>query len=466
MRKKYNALRSNTYVMQIFTLMSGTLVAQLVMLAFVPILTRLYSPAEFGVYSLFFSVSNVLGMVSSLKYDQAIMLPRSDRNALALVLLSIFITLGMVVLVGLSIFLFDDLIISYFNNLGHVIWLIPVGVFLTGFLQIFNAYSSRYQFYKQLSVVRVVNAFSVISVQIGSKYFIQYQSSIIEKLKLDTFIQEKLKLYPFIQERLKFDAFIQEGLQEGLKFDGLIIGKLLADLISLLSLIRHHFKRQTLQFFSVSRRRLIVNAKRYSHFPKYQSITVFLNAISQNIPILLLSSLYSVEIAGLYALTVRVLQAPIGLIGASTREVYYQKASKLHANDENFYNLYIKTTLGLLKIFIFPLLIVLFFGEYLFGFVFGSRWNESGVFAQILIFWFACGFINYPSIVSYSILNLQKIQMRLEVISLILRFLAIYIGYYLFKSYYISIGLFMIVSVLTNGFSIFFIKHKLKKITT
>lgn len=460
MRKKYNALRSNTYVMQIFTLMSGTLVAQLVMLAFVPILTRLYSPAEFGIYSLFFSVSNVLGMVSSLKYDQAIMLPRSDRNALALVLLSIFITLAMVVLVGLSVFLFDDLIIRYFNNLDHVIWLIPVGVFLTGFLQIFNSYSSRHQFYKQLSVVRVVNAFSVISVQIGSKYFIKYQSSIIDKLKIDTLIQEKLKLYTFIQDRLKFDALIQEGLT----FDSLIIGKLLADIISLLSLIRHHFKSQTLQFFSVSRRRLMVNAKRYSHFPKYQSITVFLNAISQNIPVLLLSSLYSVEIAGLYALTVRVLQAPIGLIGASTREVYYQKASKLHANDENFYNLYIKTTLGLLKIFILPFLIVLFFGEYLFGFLLGSRWNESGVFAQILILWLACGFINPPSVISYSILNLQNIQMKLEIVSLILRFLAIYIGYIYFNSYYASIILFMLVSVVANLFSIFFIKIRLKKL--
>lgn len=442
MRKKYNALRSNTYVMQIFTLMSGTFIAQLVMLAFVPILTRLYSPTEFGIYSLFLSVSNVLGLVSSLKYDQAIMLPRSDRNALALVVLSIFITLGMVVLVGLSVFLFDGLIIRYFNGLSDVIWLIPAGVFLTGFLQIFNAYSSRYQFYRQLSVVRVINAFSVIGVQIGSKYFLKYQSLIIEKLKLAAYIQEELK------------------------FDGLIIGKLLADLISLLSLIRQHFKRQTLQFFSISRRRLLVNAKRYSHFPKYQSLTVFINSISQNLPVLLLSSLYSTEIAGIYALTVRVLQAPTNLMGASTKEVYYQKASRVHANGGNFFNLYIKTTLGLLKLFIFPFFVVLLFGDYLFGFVFGSRWNESGVFAQILILWFACGFINNPAIVSYSILNIQKIQMRLEMISFFLRILAIYLGYYLFKSYYMSIGLFMIVSVASNAFSIFFIKHSLKKITT
>ena len=440
MRKKYNALRSNTYVMQIFTLMSGTFIAQLVMLAFVPILTRLYSPTEFGIYSLFLSVSNVLGLVSSLKYDQAIMLPRSDRNALALVVLSIFITLGMVILVGLSIFLFDGLIIRYFNGLSDVIWLIPAGVFLTGFLQIFNAYSSRYQFYRQLSAVRVINAFSVTSVQIGSKYFLKYQSLIIEKLKLAAFIQEELK------------------------FDGLIIGKLLADLISLLLLITQHFKRQTLQFLSISRRRLLVNAKRYSHFPKYQSITVFFNSISQNIPILLLSSLYSPEIAGFYALTIRVLQAPIGLISSSTKEVYYQKASKIHARGESIFDLYKTTTLGLFKLFIIPFFVVVLFGEYLFILFFGSEWQNSGLIAQILIIWFLFLFINPPSIITFSILELQKAQMRLEIVSLLLRLSSIFAGYYYFNSYIISISLFMVSSVIINLLVISTIYLKLKKL--
>jgi O-antigen/teichoic acid export membrane protein len=78
----FKTIKNNTYLLQIITLLSGTLLAQVVMLGFIPILTRLYTPAEFGIYSLFFSITSILGMVSSWKYDQAIMLPSSPKDPL------------------------------------------------------------------------------------------------------------------------------------------------------------------------------------------------------------------------------------------------------------------------------------------------------------------------------------------------------------------------------------------------
>lgn len=419
MNKYINKLRSSIYIMQIATLMSGTLIAQIVMLAFIPILTRLYTPSEFGIYSLFFSVTSIVSLVSSWKYDQAIMLPKSDKDAQALVFLSILITLGMVCLIALILFVFNDFFITYFEGLTHIVWVIPIGVLILGLVQIFNAYSSRRQFYKELATVRVANSFTIVGIQSLSRYL--------------------------------------------LKFDGLIIGKILADSFSLFLLLRFHIKKQTLQLKSLSRRRLRANAKRYDHFPKYQSFTVFLNSVSLNIPILLLASLYSAEIAGFYALTSRALGTPSRLIGAATREVYYQRASKMHAAGENIFNLYIKTTLGLLKIYIIPFLIVLFFGEYLFSFIFGDEWTISGTIAQITIFFTFFGFINKPSIVTYSILKLQKVQLKLEVISVFLRFFSIYGGFYFFDSYLVSIILFAISGIMTNIFAILFIYFKLKK---
>ena len=80
-------IKSSTYIKQIATLMSGTLFSQALMLLIIPILTRIYTPAEFGVYSLFFSITMIVGLVSSLKYDQAIMLPKDDKDANALMFL-------------------------------------------------------------------------------------------------------------------------------------------------------------------------------------------------------------------------------------------------------------------------------------------------------------------------------------------------------------------------------------------
>lgn len=414
-----NNITSSIYVRQIMTLMVGTLFAQIIMFAVIPIITRLYTPDDFGAYSLFFSTISIFGQISSLKYDQAIMLPKLDKDAQSLLFLSLVITLGTVLLASIVLLLFDDLIINYFNGLSYVVWMIPIGIFLIGMTQIFTAYSSRKQYYKKMATVGVVNSVITASIQIVSKYIF--------------------------------------------KLDGLILGKLTGNAVLLFLLIQYHVKKQTLQLKALSLKRFLVLAKKHDHFPKYLSITSFLNVINQNMPILLFSSLYSLEVAGFYALTVRVLQVPVTLIGQSTREVYYQKASKMYAAGENIFNLYFKTTLGLLKLFIFPFFIVLLFGEYLFGMIFGEEWATSGIIAQLMIIWFLFTFINPPSIMTFSILRLQKLQMKIEFIALPMRILSIYAGYYVFDSYIASIIIFLCCQVIINLFAIFFIYFKLKK---
>lgn len=180
-------------------------------------------------------------------------------------------------------------------------------------------------------------------------------------------------------------------------------------------------------------------------------------------PILLLGYFYSVEIAGFYALTIRILQAPVGLIGSSTKEVFYQQASKLYANKKSFFTLYFKTTLSLFKLIIVPTLVVFLFGEEIYSALFGVQWSQSGQYSEILIIWILFLFINSPSIMTFSILGLQKIQMLLEILSLLLRFLAIFIGFYMFNSELISLVLFTGTSIAINIYVIIYIFFTLKK---
>ncbi|OQX74682.1 MAG: hypothetical protein B6D59_01825 [Campylobacteraceae bacterium 4484_4] len=411
-------IKKSTYILQILTLMSGTIIAQVLMLAIIPVLTRLYTPEEFGIYSLFLSIVFILGVVASWKYELAIMLPKRDRDAQALVFLSLIITISMVFGISLILLVFHDLLIEHFPEISSIIWLIPIGVLLTGLFQIFTAYSSRHQFYKKIASVKVTNAFTIASVQTMLRYF--------------------------------------------LNWNGLISGKIIADIVSVSLFVTYHIKKQTLQLKHFSKRRIYYNAKKYDNFPKYQSFTVFLNAISQNLPVLMLTSLFSAEAAGFYALTTRVLQAPVSLVGGSTREVYYQRASRLYANGEDIFALYKKTTLGLLKIFLVPFLVISLFGEDLFRIIFGENWNISGYIAQIMVLWFMLLFINTPSIITFSILGLQKIQMYLEIVSVIMRILSIYAGFYFFDSFIASIVFYTIYSVLFNITLISYIFTKLK----
>ncbi len=413
-------VKSSTYIKQIATLMSGTLFSQAIMLLIIPVLTRIYTPAEFGVYSLFFSVAMIVGLVSSLKYDQAIMLPKSDKDANALMFLSLAITLLVSILLLLIIVLFYPFWMEHFSKLRGYIYFIPLSVLIIGFLQVFNAYSTRNELYKKSMLSQMINATTTVSTQSVGRYLF--------------------------------------GLNT------LIGGKILGDLFALIFLIYSHIKANTIHLNALSKRRLVLNLKKYDDFPKYQSLTVFINTLSQNVPVILFMSLFSAEVAGFYSLMVRALQTPVLLVGGSTREVFYQKASKLYAEGRNFYELYKKTTLTLIKLFIVPLIMIALFGEEIFSFIFGEKWVVSGEIARVSIFWFLFAFINPPSTVSYNILGLQKIQLRFQLVLIVLRVLAIYGGYYFYDSFMASIIFYAIVGIGMNSLNILYIRSKIRAI--
>ena len=398
--------------------MSGTLAAQVVSLAAIPVITRIYNPTEFGAFSFLLSISTIIGLVSSLKYDQAIMLPKRTLDTESLVKLSFIITIFFTLLSLIVIIMFGGKIneaIGYSNN---IIYFIPILVFLIGSNQILSASNSKIRAYKTISLSRLLNTGSSSGIQITS--------------------------------RSLFD------------FNGLFIGRIIGEVIS----FAIQLSRDSIVNFSINKSsiyRMRINAYKYVNFPKYQSATVFINAVSQNLPVILFTALFNPAVAGIFSLTVKVLQVPISLVGSSTREVYYQAASKLNSEGKCFFELYKKTTFTLAKLFIPALAIVLIWGDDCFALVFGEEWREAGNLAKMMIIWFFFLFINSPSIATFSILGLQKIQLKTEIISVIGRALAILIGYYIFTSYEVAISLFILVSVATNLFLISYVFLYLKR---
>ncbi|NOZ91468.1 MAG: oligosaccharide flippase family protein [Epsilonproteobacteria bacterium] len=419
MNKFLKKIRSNTYLLQIMTLMSGTLMAQIVSFAFIPIMSRLYTPSEFGLYSIFFALSSMIGMVSSLNYEQAIMLPKSNRDAQALVFLSILVTISIVSILVIVLSIFYDFFLDYFKGYSYLIWILPISTLVIGLMQIFDAYSTRKEFYKKIATTKVIASFTTVAIQAISRY--------------------------------RFNL------------NGLVVGKVISDMLAVFLLISFNIKKQTLQLKYLSKRRVKANIKRYENFPKYQSPSTLINSFSQNIPLLMFASLFSPAISGFYSLTYRAMQTPLSLVSNSTRSVFYQKASKMYANREDLYPLYMKTTLALLKLFIIPLVVILFFGEDLFVFVFGQEWSQSGVIAQIVIFWFLFGFISPPTTVMFNIYGLQRVRLIIQIVTLVFRVLAIYAGYYFYGSYIVSLILFVIVGVLHNGGVMIYIYKKIEE---
>ncbi len=422
MIKKYiQNIKKHSFVMQVATLMSGTALSQGIMFAATPLLTRLYTPEEFGFFSLYLAIIAPISMVSAWRYDVAIMLPKDNEDAKALLALSIIINILMSLLTLLIIVIFRGAIAQYLtDDIGLFIWLVPLGVFVSGLFQILSAWNTRNELYKNIAQSVVLRSSVVVSTQIGAKTIIPFSG-------------------------------------------GLIWGSLIGTILASSVLLYKAIKQQSLRLSELSYDRIKKNAKEHDEFPKYQTFASFINALSQNIPIIFLSFFYSPEIAGYYALAHRVLMAPVTLISGATRNVYYQKASKKSSLNESIKNLYVKTTLSLLKMGFIPFLVVAIFAEPIFVQLFGKEWAMSGIFTQILFISTIMGFIVPAASGTVFILKLQKFALIYTIISFFLKILSLFVGYIFFDNYYISLAFFAITTASLALYLIIFLYIEINK---
>ena len=85
-------LNKSDFVKNVTTLITGTVLANLIVVALQPLLSRIYSPEEFGTFTIYLSIIGMLAPAGSLKFEGAIVLPESDKKASALTLGSIIIS--------------------------------------------------------------------------------------------------------------------------------------------------------------------------------------------------------------------------------------------------------------------------------------------------------------------------------------------------------------------------------------
>lgn len=401
--------------------MSGTALSQGILIAATPILTRLFTPENFGILALYLAIVGTISVVSSWKYELAIMLPTDEDDAKALVFLSIIITFFTSFIIFVILFFLKRYLGAVTENVKLFIWLVPVGILINGLLQIFVIWGTRNEQYKSVANARVA------------------QSSVT------------------VFSQLSFGIISISSLT-------LIYGNIIGIFSSLIYLLYQTSKKHYIQLTNISKKQITDNLSRYKNFPKFQSTSVLINSLSQHLPIILLSMFYSAEIAGFYSLTHRALTTPARLLGNSVRQVYFQRASKIFNKKESIQLILSKSTFGLIKVSIIPFVIIGIFAQSIFVFVFGKEWLVSGIYAQLIIIYIFALTINPPSVMTLQILGMQKFSMVYEIFLAIFRFLAIYLGYLFYNNHFVSISMFSIVGVIFNIFLITYIFKKVKRI--
>jgi O-antigen/teichoic acid export membrane protein len=379
----------------LITLVFGTAGSQAIVLMLLPLLTRLYTPEEFGSFSVFASLLGIFSVVAALRYEVAIPLPLRNNIAFDLVIISLFSILSITLFITITLFLFGDYFLSALANplLEHVFYLLPVGIGLTGIYSVLLFWATRRKAFKSIALSRVQQSLAGGGTQTVLGIF-------------------------------------------GFGVTGLVIGQIVNNCGGLITLLRGSIPKNSKFFSEIELKSILNTSREYKNFPKYSTFEALTNSASVNVPIILLGSLVLGPELGALMLAMRVMQTPMGLIGGAISQVYFSEAAEKYEKNE-LKNFTVKVLTGLCKAGVGPLIFASITAPYFFGVVFGSKWGGAGEILQWMTPWFIMQFLVSPVSMAFHVTGNQRMIMNLQILGLVLRVSIVLFSNFLFDGKYI-----------------------------
>jgi O-antigen/teichoic acid export membrane protein len=374
------------------TLALGSVLARLVGFASLPILTRLYSPEEFGVLAIFVSIVLLFVPVATFRYSLAIPLPRSEGVAINVLALSfamiLLTTISLAMLLPLtSVIKVNstalDIVARYF-------WLLVVAFLFSSLYEVLSLWATRRRAYKL----------------IASTIFTQNLFGSVVKIALGIFSAGSL---------------------------GLVVGQVFSFAGGIVSFTTQ-FKKDIvskLRFITFFRMKKV--AYKYRSFPIFRLPSQFLLVLSTQAPILLFSQLYDVETTGQLSMAFSVTALPLAILGQSMSKAYFGEVATIGIKAAKELRLItIDVVKKLFAISIVPTLILYLFGEEAFSVLLGENWARAGQFSSAMSIYLISQFITVPVVSLFNIFENQIIFLILNAIRMIGVIIFIFILPYFF----------------------------------
>mgnify|MGYP006129540733 CR=1 FL=1 len=128
---------SNSFVGNVLKVAGGTVLAQIVGYLFLPFITRLYIPENFGEFGIFMAIFGLISPLLGGKFEVALVLEKDKVRKMNLYFLSAILTLFISVISFLVFFFFRDIIISIFSLTinKNLLLILPFSLLLFGLYQ-------------------------------------------------------------------------------------------------------------------------------------------------------------------------------------------------------------------------------------------------------------------------------------------------------------------------------------------
>ena len=377
-------LPKHRFVRSVSILAGGTALAQGLGILVAPILTRLYSPDQFGILATFAALLAIVSVVSTLRYEFAIPLPASDLEAAHVLGLSLLAVVLTALLTSVLLLFWGDTLAVQLGLpvMAPYLWLLPIGILLAGSYEALIYWAIRLRAFPLIARTKFYQVFTLFAVQLA--------------------------------------GFSLGSL-------GLLLGHMAghgAGALSMVSLVARERWSLIRQLRLSELRRL---AYRYRRFPLFSTWSGGFNTLSSHVPPLLLVALFNPAAAGLYALSHRVLAMPMSMVGQAVSDAFFSEAAEAHRNGR-LPGLTLSIYEKLVQIAMPPAFLLMLIGPELFALVFGPEWRMGGEFAQWMAPWLLFQFISSPLSLLFDVLERQPEEMIFQLTLLVSRVTALLLG--------------------------------------
>ena len=363
-------LSVRTFWKSVGIVLTGTVAAQSIPLLGSLVIARLYAPSEFGLFSAWLGMVMMAGVVVTGRFEMALAVEADGeprKFAVAATICTVLLLSTFLVLITLGVYFGSVLLDSVQPAL---IGLFIPAALLTGVMQTWQAWAAAEGDYRGLSWIRISQAFVVTATQIGAGLFSPTAFGMA----------------------LGYVFGVAVGIGFAMYF--LPINPLMLD-------------ARTGKFW-INLKAFWQNQRR---FPMLALPADALNTASGQLPLLLIASRFGVEMSGLFALTLRVLGAPIGLLGAAVLDVFKRSAASSYRLKGHCKEEYTRTFLLLAAGGLAMAVGVIVIAEWVFVVAFGEPWRQAGSIAIWLMPMFSLRFVASPLSYVFYIANKQQIDL-------------------------------------------------------
>lgn len=366
------------------TLAGGNVLAQAIALAAYFVLTRIYSPDDYGLFNIFYSYIEVLIIASTCKYELATVVANDDREAAAIARFALRLnTIVSTLLLSVALILWlTDALPGNFSQLGWIVLLIPPMVFFCGTTRIYSFLYNRFHRYRQIAVSDNVGAAS---------------GALLKAL-------------------LGLSGMTSAGLPVGT-----VLGQAAANINYRLGLRRLGLPATTMADSKAA-------ARRHRNFPLFVATKDFLNTFSSNLPFLWAAVYFDRAEIGLFGLALTFTLQPINLLSTAFERVLYARTAEAVRSRQPIGHLLSRFLLAVNAVAIPVCVAAWFLAEPLFTLCFGSRWTGCGPYVQALLPWALLAFSSITLVYIPNVFGTQRVEFRFFAVMLLLRAVAIYAG--------------------------------------